>query len=84
MMFDIAFSKLNYTSDRNVINLSNLNLTNDILIDLFNAMPEGNKVINIKGNNEVIDFNIHDIKEKGYNVLYDEGQIIDEILDGDL
>lgn len=76
--FDIVFSKINYTSNKNVIDLTKMNLTNSILTELFDVLPEGNKTINIKDNSEIIDFNIHDIKEKGYRIVYDEGQTIDE------
>lgn len=80
MNINVELKNVNYTNKRNYIDLSNLNLTNDLIEPLFEVFPETEilKKIDITGNEGIIDLIINPILHKGYQVIYDEGQCIIE------
>lgn len=80
MNINVELKNINYTNKRNYIDLSNLNLTNELIEPLFEVFPETEtfKNIDITGNEGIVDLIINPILDKGYLVLYDEGQCIVE------
>lgn len=80
MNINVELKNINYTNKRNYIDLSNLNLTNELIEPLFEVFPETEtlKKIDITGNEGIIDLVINTILDKGYLVIYDEGQCIIE------
>ena len=80
MNINVELKNINYTNKRNYIDLSNLNLTNELIEPLFEVFPETEtqKRIDITGNEGIVDLIINTILDKGYLVIYDEGQCIVE------
>ena len=80
MNINVELKNINYTNKRNYIDLSNLNLTNELIEPLFEVFPntETVKKIDITGNEGIIDLIINSILDKGYLVIYDDGQCIIE------
>ena len=80
MNINVELKNINYTNKRNYIDLSNLNLTNELVEPLFEVFPETEtlKKIDITSNEGIVDLIINSILDKGYLVIYDEGQCIIE------
>lgn len=80
MNINVELKNINYTNKRNYIDLSNLNLTNELIEPLFEVFPETEtlKKIDITGNEGIDDLIINPILDKGYLVIYDDGQCIIE------
>ena len=80
MNINVELKNINYTNKRNYIDLSNLNLTNELVEPLFEVFPETEtlKKIDITGNEGIVDLIVNPILDKGYLVIYDEGQCIVE------
>ena len=80
MNINVELKNINYTNKRNYIDLSNLNLTNELVEPLFEVFPETEtlKKIDITENEGIVDLIINPILDKGYLVIYDEGQCIVE------
>ena len=78
MNINVELKNINYTNKRNVIDLSGLNLTNELLEPLFAVFPstETEKTIDIRNNEGIVELNITETMNKGYKFLYDEGQVV--------
>lgn len=78
MMVNIELGHINYTNKRNIIDLAGMNLTNEIIASIFEVMPTTEvKKIDIRNNPEIENLDIEIAKEKGYEIIYDEGQILE-------
>ena len=78
MNINIELKNINYTNKRNIIDLSGLNLTNELLEPLLAVFPitETEKTIDITNNEGIVEMNITETMNKGYKFVYDEGQVI--------
>lgn len=78
MVVNIELGHINYTNKRNIIDLAGMNLTNEIIASIFEVMPTTEvKKIDIRNNPEIENLDIEIAKEKGYEIIYDEGQILE-------